>query len=52
MYTYTHICEELFTKTTIFEFGVGIVISFSGMALNSFFLKELFKCMHCTGSTG
>ena len=36
MYMCVCVCENLFTKITIFELGISIAISFSGMALKVF----------------
>ena len=35
-YVHIYICEKLYTKNTIFELGIDIGSSFSGMMLNAF----------------
>ena len=34
-------CEKLFTKNIVFELGIGIANSFSGIALNAFWKRAL-----------
>ena len=36
-----YLCEKLLTKTTIFELGIGMASSFSGMALNTFWKRAV-----------
>ena len=40
IFTYIYVCEKLFTKNTIFELGIDIASSFSGMALKRFLEKS------------
>ena len=39
--THIHICEKLFYQNIIFELGIGIANSFSGMALNAFWKRAV-----------
>ena len=41
IYAHIYTSEKLFAKNTIFELSIGVTISFSGMAVNTFRKKAL-----------
>ena len=48
IYSHIHMCEKVFTKSTIFELDIGIASSFSGMAVNAFWKRtlQIYMCIY------